>query len=179
MDTMKKPETQPNQGVFSQKTAPVVVKKRSGWSTVAFLFLLLMVIAFGVAAWFWLMWQESENRFAANKTDLTNAQMQVANLREQLGVKNGAAEAVQNLPVNDEQAIKTAVKDYNAAFATPLADVKIELAKRDGNQAIATVAGAVAGYKVYLKKVENAWVVVWSGQNVPPADVVKQFDLKL
>lgn len=41
------------------------------------------------------------------------------------------------------------------------------------------VSEGVAGYKLYLKKVNDTWMVVYSGQNVPSAEIVKQFDIKL
>lgn len=156
-----------------------VVKKRSAWSTVAFLFLLLLLIALGASAWLWTMWQDSQNQVSANKSDLTAATATIANLREQLGKANGQAEAEAALPVNDEETIKTAVKNFNASLAAPVKDAKVEVTKKDGDQAIATVADTTAGYKVYLKKTDQSWTAVWSGQNTPPADVISRFGLKL
>lgn len=158
---------------------PVVVKKRSAWSTVAFLFLLLLLLSLGASAWLWSMWQDSQNDVATSKSELTAATTTIANLREQLGKANGQVAAEAALPINDEEAIKTAVKNYNDTMATPLKNVKIEVAKKDGSQAIASVADATSGYKAYLKKVNNEWMVVWTGQNTPPADVVAQFGLTI
>ncbi len=158
--------------------SPVVVKKRrSAWSTVAFLFMLLLLASLAMGAWLWYMWQDSKNQQATLRSDVSSAQAAMANLREQIGVKNGQAAAEANQPVNDETAIISAVKAYNSALGTPINDVKIQVTKRDGNIAIANVSNVTAGYKAYLKKSGNIWLVVWSGQNTPPDEVVKLFGL--
>ncbi len=157
----------------------VIKKSRSAWSTVAFFFLLLLLIALGAIAWMYFMWQDSQNQAASSKTELTSAQATISSLREKIATSNGEASAQAQTPVNDEADIKTAAKNYNDSLANPFKNPKIEVAKKDGSQAIAMVSEGVAGYKLYLKKVNDTWMVVYSGQNVPPAEIVKQFDIKL
>ena len=159
---------------------PTLVKRRgSAWSTFAFFLLILLLMAVAALAWLWFSRQDALNQVGERNAELNASQVTIGNLREQLGAKNGEETAIANAPVNDEEQIRSAVKDYNNALATPLTDATIEVTKRDGNLAIASVGNVTAGYKAYLKKVNGAWLVVWSGQNTPPADTVKQFDLKL
>lgn len=166
-------------GSSSNNSRPVVVKKRSIWSTVAFTFLILLLITAGVAAWLWFMWQDGQSQNSAVRSDLSSANSTIADLREKLGVKNGQAAAEDNMPDNDEANIAAATKSYNASLANPLKDVKVEVVKRDGNQAVANVSDVTSGYKAYLKKANGQWVVVWSGQNEPDENVVKQFGLDI
>lgn len=157
----------------------VVKKSRSPWSTVAFFFLLLLLISLGVSAWLWSSWQSAQNQTDVNKSELTASQSTIANLREQLGKATGQAVAESNQPVNDEALIKSAVQSYNGALASSIKDPVIEVTKKDGSQALISVGNGSVGYNAYVKKVNTAWVVVWSGQNTPSDEVVKQFDLKL
>lgn len=71
-----------------------------------------------------------------------------------------------------------ATKAYNTTLLTPLKDVKVTVTKRDGNMAIATVSDVTAGYKAYLKKAGETWLVVWSGQNTPPDEITEMFGFK-
>ncbi len=161
----------------SPQSAGIVKKTRSAWSTVAFFFLLLLMISLGVAAWLWSSWQNAENQTALSKSEVKSAQSTIADLRQKLGEAHGQAAAEAGMPINDEALIKEVVTRYNAALASPLKDIKIDVTRREGNQAIASVSDVTAGYKAYLKKSNNAWIVIYSGQNNPPADIIKQFDL--
>lgn len=157
----------------------IVKRSRSAWSTVAFLFMLLLLMALGACAWLYMSWQDSQNQLNSQQSQTNNAQATIANLRQKLGEATGQAQAEANAPVNDEALIKTAVTNYNAALASPLKNPKIEVTKRDGNIAVASISDITAGYKAYLKKSNNSWIVIYSGQNEPPADTLTQFDLKL
>lgn len=180
MDNQKRVDTSPitTTEPLQRTDTRVGTRKISGWSTVAFFFMILLLLALGTAAWLWMSWREADDRAAAYKSDVVSAQSLVADLREQLGVKSGLA-AQETTPANDEQLIKTAVTDYNNTLAAPLANAAIELTKRDGDQATARVSDTLSGYTVFLKKAKEAWVVVWAGQNTPPEAIVKQFNLKV
>lgn len=173
-------EKMPAQPTVAAAPAPTVVKKsRSAWSTVAFFFMLLLLIAAGCAAWMWMMWQDSHNQLVSTKSQLTAAETTIAGLRDKVSQANGEAAALAKQPVNDEALIKVAAKTYNDALATPLKNPTITVTKKDGAQAIATVADLTSGYKVFLKKVNNTWVAFFAGQNVPPADIAQQFGLTI
>lgn len=176
---------QPEASTVASEQLPVssrdsLVKRRSSaWSTFAFFLLILLLMSVVALVWVWFSRQEALSQVGEKNAELNAAQVTIGNLREQLGVKNGEEGALLNMPVNDEEQIRTVAKDYNNALASPLASAKVEISKRDGDQAIANVSDVTSGYKVYLKKVNGAWLVVWSGQNTPSEDTVKQFDIKL
>lgn len=154
---------------------PVVKKNRNIVRTILGLLLLVSLVA---NLWLWFMWQDAQNEQTNLRSEINSAQTTNATLRERLGEKNGQANAEANQPVNDEANIISSTKAYNATLATPLKDVKVTVTKRDGNMAIASVADATAGYKAYLKKAGDTWLVVWSGQNTPPEEVNEMFGFK-
>ena len=165
------------QTVNKQPVKPV--KKRSAWSTVAFLFALLMLVAAGAFAWSYYMWKDTQKQLTAKQSEIAAAQTQINGLREQLGIATGKAQAEATLPTNDESLITDAVKSYNGSLASPLADSKVTIAQRTETQALANVANSTASYKVYLKKASNKWVVVWSGTGTPAQDVIDRYGLKI
>ena len=179
MDVLKRSDVYRDPEERIQSSQKLAVKRRSAWSTVAFASILLLLITLGAGAWAWMNWRDTVHQLEASQADLDIAQIQIADLREQLGVKVGGEKALQNLPVNDEQQIEAAALDFNNAHASPLKDAVVELTKLDGDQATASISDTVSGYKVILKKVNGTWVVVWTGQNQPSADVVERFDLRV
>lgn len=169
---------------FSQKETTssqptTVVRKRSAWSTVAFMFALLMLMALGAFAWAYYMWQSEQKQVASKQSEISSLQSSVTSLHSEVSKATGKAEAEASQPANDEAAIRTQVLAHNASLATPLKDAKVELTERKDSQALATVSNTTASYKAYVKKTTAGWVVVWSGSGKPSDDVVERYGLKL
>lgn len=162
----------------------VVVQKqrRSGWSTVAMLFLLLFAVAAGTAAWFWYMWQTDHTSLSDARTTTSTSAQTISSLRDELSKAKASLSEATNSVANktDEEQIKLAAKSHNALLATPLPNVTVKLDKTEGSQAIATVSDNSGGaYKAYLKKADGMWAVVWSGQNAPTTEVKTQYGITI
>lgn len=163
----------------------VVVQKqrRSGWSTVAMLFLLLFAVAAGTAAWFWYMWQADHTSLTDARTTTSKSEQTITGLRNELSNAKESLSAATNSAANktDEDMIKAAALQHDRLLTPPTANPEVKMTKKDGNQAIASVGDSAsgAGYMAYLKKVDNQWFVVWSGQNTPPSDVITLYGIKI
>ncbi len=169
-------------GETDKQQVIVQKKKRSGWSTMAMLFLLLFAVAAGTSAWFWYMWQNDHLALNDAKNDTSASEQTISNLRTELGKANQTIKDVteQGAGMTDEEMIKSAAKNHNDLLATPLVNATVALDKKDGEQAIATVSDNSGGaYKAYVKKVNGSWAVVWSGQNTPPTEVITQYGIKI
>ena len=155
------------------------VKKRSAWSTVAFLFLMLFLLAVAAAGVLWYLWQQSQNSLGTVQAENTSLKFNLDQSKQQVARLEGRGEqAAAEASSNDETLIQKAALTYNSLLASPLKDAKVTVTKKDGTQAIATIADTTSGYKAYMKKgTDGAWHVVWTGQNTPAADVVRQFNL--
>lgn len=168
-------------GETDKQHVVVQKKKRSPWSTVAMVFLLLFAISAGTAAWFWYMWQNDHTSLTDARNATSTSEQTISGLRDELTkTKASLSDAVDDAAnKTDEEQIKAAAKRHNSLLATPLQNVTVKIDKTEGAQAIATVSDNSGGaYKSYLKKSDGVWGVVWSGQNTPPAEVATQYGIK-
>lgn len=157
----------------------VVKKHRSAWSTVAFIFLLLAIVAGVAAFWAWSQWQEAESRLLNADNDKTAMQLAITKAKTEAETLQTQINEQKAATGNDEEQIKQTAKDHNSYLSVQATNPAVAVTKQDADQAIATVTGSNLTYKAYLKKVNNTWHVVYSGQAAPSAEVVKQYGLKI
>lgn len=157
-------------------------KRRGFWSTLAMLFLLLLALAIGTAGWFWYQWQNDHTSLLSQQTAVSTAESTITNLKNELTKANSQLKETTEKTANmtDDQLIEQAVKAEDKLHAVPMATIKVSVTKKDGNQAIAEVGdGTKSAYNAYLKKADNQWQVVWTGQGTPTAEVQKLYGLTL
>jgi hypothetical protein len=77
----------------------------------------------------------------------------------------------------DEEQIIEAAKNYAAASVFTGASTTYQLHERKGDFAQVSIASSGGGYVAMLKKANTEWVVIFTGQNLPPKDIGERFGL--
>lgn len=145
---------------------------------------IVLAAALGYGAYAW--WQNDSLSKNVAERDSKNASLQQENtsLKDQLSKTQGERDELAKKEVTvpatptDQEAVETAAKNFADAASDGSTVNKVSQIKINGNFAEAVISSqGPGGFGVTLKKVNNAWVVIYDGQNAPDQETVKRFGI--
>jgi type II secretory pathway component PulM len=138
---------------------------------------LLLVVVFGY------LWNQEAARADAAAADLEEANTQLAQLKQAFEAEDEKLDADTS---GDETTIDASTGDAEAIVSAALAvanasvsseGVQVELAKQVGDFARVNVTGDTSGYSMILKKSNDQWVSIVSGQAPPAQEDIDRYGI--
>ena len=173
----------PVQSDETNPTAPVVMtQKKSGVKTwlLGGLVVLLLAAVGALAYWQWSEAELAKKSLRSAERQLAAAQADLANAKPDKDAQPSKA-----TPLTEDEKIKLAASNYVCIQANAGCDKVTETVTKKQSPTIdkpgfaivsAGDAATGAGMAIYLKSTSMGdWIVIYDGQNTPPADVVKKF----
>lgn len=149
--------------------------------------IILAIALIAVSVFGYYKWQQYRTLTGNLGAQINALQNQVASLDKQLAAaKLNQKTSTNTTSTTDEQQIKTAVINYTEGYVGAkngqtfqIEDITIN--KSNPNFATVGVGDVVngqrtSGYAVILKKVNNTWIVIYTGQNLDP-EIAKRFGI--
>lgn len=133
----------------------------------------LLVIALIALAWFVWQWMQEGDRAERLDAEVTTLRQQAANAIAPNSDTDTSIDANDDATTNnDSERIIAAAQTYEKAKpANQGTELQYEIKNREGDFAYVDVTSDMSGHVLILKKVDNQWIVVLSGQQFSQDDL--------
>ena len=154
---------------------------KSGGGKKVLVVLLVLILMASTAAFGYLWWQarSAQAQVAQAQTDKEAAEKKATEAEAKLKeLEDTQATETEAAKQTDTELITAAAQNYANAMVDGANDKLGKPELNAKNKSFATVAvSGEGGYVMTLKKVNNAWVVIYSGQAAPDAATVEMFGI--
>lgn len=162
----------------TRKQTVVKEKKRysKAFSFVSML-LLLAILGAGVLGY---LWYEQDQQLASLKDEVGNSKATIADLRSELGKNNETPVEEPVVTGTDDKSliIETVTARAKAPVSAKDSKATVNIMKQGSEFAYTNVGFEGGGGAAYiLKKVDDTWTIIFSGQDVVPESVVETFGI--